>query len=153
MATINSRDEDANSIPKVKQSRTYRPLEMTDDAVRELASMFYTASEIAALFKTTKTTVLNLHGDAYRQGKSELVQMPRAVRKQAMKDFMAWPEDTGNSWSHPDAPYNRMMQLAEVIENKYGPADEEVSESSLAGVSSEDLEVLLNSMGYVKKES
>jgi hypothetical protein len=66
----------------------YRPREMTDDSVFELAQHYYTLEEIADFFNVSGDTVLNHHGSAFREGKNNAKKKPRMILNKIMDEFL-----------------------------------------------------------------
>jgi hypothetical protein len=94
----------------------YKPKEMTDDSVMDLAKHYYTLAEIAEYFNVSGDTVLNHHGDAFREGKNNAMQKPRMMLNRIISDFAALPEGV---LARGDIPVNNLLKAIELHAKKY----------------------------------
>ena len=94
----------------------YRPKEMTDASVYDLARHYYTFQEICEYFKVTSQTLESLHGEAFREGKQNAMQKPRMLLNRILDDFAALPE--GN-FARSDIPVNTLLKAIELHAKKY----------------------------------
>ena len=109
--------ESDTSVKMDKSGPTkYRPKEMTDSSVMDMARHYYTLAEIAEYFNVTGQTVLNLHGDAFREGKENAMRKPRMMLDRIISDFMALPEGT---LARGDIPVNNLLKAIELHAKKY----------------------------------
>jgi len=66
--------------PKVDALRSkYKPMELCDDSVYDLAKHNYTLEQIAERFSVSTATIKSLHGDAFHLGKDESGYKPRLL--------------------------------------------------------------------------
>jgi len=116
--SISSRPDLSTSL-KVSGNRTnYKPVEMTDESVFDLARHYYTLDEIAARFGVSNHTVLEHHGDAFREGKHNAMQKPRMLLNKIFDDFMGSDGDTVN-FARPDVPVHNLLKAIELHAKKY----------------------------------
>lgn len=94
----------------------YRPKEMTDSSVMDLAKHYYTLAEISAYFNVSDETILKLHGDAFREGKNNAMQKPRMMLDRIISDFAALPEGV---LARGDIPVNNLLKAIELHAKKY----------------------------------
>ena len=107
---------DLSSALKVTGNRTtYKPVQMTDESVYDLARHYYTVNEIADRFGVSNNTVLDLHGDAFREGKANAMQKPRMLLNKIFTDFSH--EDL--NFARPDVPTNNLLKAIELHAKKY----------------------------------
>lgn len=112
---INSRPNLSTS-PKVEHPNSkYKPLEMSDESVYELARHYFTAAEIAERFCTTKETVMKVHGEAFNLGKANAMQKPRMLLNKIFDDFMG--EDL--NFARSDVPTGTLLKAIELHAKKY----------------------------------
>lgn len=117
MSTISSRDDDfASSSIKIHPNSKYRPLQMTDESVFDMARHWYTADEIAARFSVSTQTLLAKHGDAFRNGKAEGMQKPRMLLDNILKGFSGF---TPAELVRPDVPVHNLLKAIELHAKKY----------------------------------
>ena len=110
----------------------YKPKEMTDESVYDLARHYYTVAEISAYFNVSDDTVLNLHGEAFREGKQNAMQKPRMMLDRIISDFAALPEGV---LARSDIPVNNLLKAIELHAKKYeglGSKQTIVHESNLS---------------------
>ena len=69
------------------QYAKFRPIEICDESVYDMANHWYTADEIAERFNTTTKTVLEKYGTAFREGKAAGKQLPRMMLRKVISDF------------------------------------------------------------------
>lgn len=114
---LSSRPE-LSTTKKISGNRTrYQPLEMTDESVYDLARHYYTLEEIAERFNVGTKAVLDLHGDAYREGKGSAMQKPRMLLNKIFDDFSH--EDI--NFAHPEfaKPVGNLLKAIELHAKKY----------------------------------
>lgn len=109
-----------NFSPEVKictanQSR-YKPKEMTDESVYDLARHYYTFEEICKYFNVAPHTLEAHHGEAFREGKNNAMQKPRMLLNRILSDFAALPEGT---FTRTDIPVNNLLKAIELHAKKY----------------------------------
>lgn len=117
MSTITSRDDenDSSSI-KIHPNSKYRPLQMTDESVFDMARHWYTAEEIAVRFSVSTQTLLAKHGVAFRNGKAEGMQKPRMLLDNILKGFSGL---TPSELVRPDVPVHNLLKAIELHAKKY----------------------------------
>lgn len=98
-----------------KGCTTYEPLAMTDFSVFNLAQHYYTATEIAARFKVSETTLMKHHGEAFNAGRDDVMQKPRMLLNKIFKDF----EDAAINFANPDAPMTTLLAAMKLHAQKY----------------------------------
>lgn len=107
---------DLSNTLKVSGNRTtYKPVQMTDASVCDLARHYYTLEEIADRFGVSNKTVLDLHGDAFRTGKDTAMQKPRMLLSKIFNDFSH--EDL--NFARPDVPVHNLLKAIELHAKKY----------------------------------
>jgi hypothetical protein len=114
MSTISSRDE-ALTI-KVAPNSKYKPLQMTDESVYDMARHWYTCEEIAQTFNVTPQTLLKLHGDAFRNGKANGMQKPRMLLDNILQGFASY---TPEQLTRSDVPTHNLLKAIELHAKKY----------------------------------
>lgn len=97
------------------QAKKYAPMVMSDASVYDLASMCYTAEQIAERFNVNRNTVLSLHGDAYQAGRESTRNLPRIALNKLLNDFMSDPAQ--NLAALPNAPV--LLKAIELFARKY----------------------------------
>ena len=101
---------------KVAPQSKYKPKQMTDASVMDLAQHYYTFEEICKYFNVAGDTLEKLHGDAFREGKNNAMQKPRIMLDRIISDFMALPEGT---LARGDIPVNNLLKAIELHAKKY----------------------------------
>ena len=101
---------------KVANQSKYRPKEMTDESVYDLARHYYTFEEICKYFNVAPHTLESLHGEAFREGKQNAMQKPRMLLNRILEDFANLPE--GN-FARADIPVNTLLKAIELHAKKY----------------------------------
>jgi hypothetical protein len=114
---INSREERSLET-KVAPNSKYKPLQMTDESVYDMARHWYTVEEVAARFHVSEVTLLQHHGDAFRQGKAEGFQKPRMLLNKILSDF-AGTDGDGVNFARPDVPVHNLLKAIELHAKKY----------------------------------
>lgn len=121
--SISSREGRETFVPgdraleiKVRPNSKYKPLEMTDEAVFDMARHWYTTAEIADRFNVSETTLLTHHGDAFRAGKAEGFTKPRMLLDNILKGFA---QLTPTELTRPDVPTHNLLKAIELHAKKY----------------------------------
>lgn len=94
----------------------YKPKEMTDESVFDLARHYYTFEEICKYFNVAPHTLESHHGEAFRAGKQDGMQKPRMLLNRILEDFANLPE--GN-FARADIPVNTLLKAIELHAKKY----------------------------------
>lgn len=95
---------------------TYKPVEMTDASVYDLARHWYTIEEISDRFNVSVNTVLGKHGVAFREGKADGMKKPRMLLDNILKGFAQLsPTDL----ARPDVPVHNLLKAIELHAKKY----------------------------------
>ena len=120
MEDVNDNHYHSGKDPEVKinlanQTR-YKPKEMTDASVYDLARHYYTFEEICKYFDIAPATLEALHGNAFREGKNNAMQKPRMLLNQILQDFANLPE---GSFARGDIPVNNLLKAIELHAKKY----------------------------------
>ena len=117
MSKISSRDDDfGDTTIKLHTNSKYRPIQMTDENVFDMAQHWYTVEEIAKRFNVTPQTVLAKHGDAFRNGKAQGMQKPRMLLDNILRGFQGLsPEEL----TRPDVPVHNLLKAIELHARKY----------------------------------
>lgn len=88
MTKLNSRQDLTDCIKVSSYGRSnYRPAELTDKTVYEMAQHYYTVEQIAEHFSVSAETVLKHHGDAFRAGKANAHMLPRFVMRRYFEEL------------------------------------------------------------------
>lgn len=110
-------EKDYSTTVKVTGNRTtYKPKEMSDESVYDLARHYYTMEEICNYFKVTPQTLDSKHGEAFREGKQNAMQKPRIMLDRIISDFMNLPEGV---LARGDIPVNNLLKAIELHAKKY----------------------------------
>lgn len=106
-----------STLPKISSRgpTKYKPIEMTDDSVYDMAAMYYTVDQIAERFNVSKPTVLRLHGEAFNRGKENASSLPRMLLKKIMTDFSA-PDI---NFARMDVPTGTLLKAIDLHARKY----------------------------------
>lgn len=115
--SISSR-EGLSLTTKVAPNSKYKPVQMTDESVYDMARHWYTVEEVAARFNVAEKTLLEHHGDAFRQGKAEGMQKPRMLLNKILSDF-AGTDGDGVNFARPDVPTHNLLKAIELHAKKY----------------------------------
>lgn len=116
MSKISSKDDESSKLKITANYTKYRPLELTDESVFELARHWFTLEEIAHTFNVTKNTIINRHGDAFRRGKQEGMQKPRVLLDNILKGFAGL---SPSELTRPDVPVHNLLKAIELHARKY----------------------------------
>ena len=108
--------DDGQSTIKIHANSKYRPLQMTDESVFDMARHWYTAEEIAGRFNVTPQTLLAKHGDAFRNGKAQGMQKPRMLLDNIFKGFEGFAP---SELVRPDVPTHNLLKAIELHAKKY----------------------------------
>lgn len=105
------------SLPKInsRSPTKYKPIEMTDESVYDMAYMFYTAEQIAERFNVAKQTVLKLHGEAFNAGKDCHARKPRMLLNKILDDF----SDPEINFARMDVPTGTLIKAIELRAKLY----------------------------------
>jgi len=101
---------------KVAPNSKYKPLQMTDESVFDMARHWYTLEEIAERFSVAENTVLTHHGAAFREGKAQAKSLPRMLLSNILKGFS---ELTPVELTRPDVPTHNLLKAIELHAKKY----------------------------------
>jgi hypothetical protein len=101
---------------KVARQSKYKPKEMCDESVYDLARHYYTFEEICRYFNIAADTLETLHGEAFREGKQNALQKPRMLLQRIFNDFADLPEGT---FARGDIPINNLLKAMEFAAKKY----------------------------------
>jgi hypothetical protein len=107
---------DKNTLPKPTQSSTYKPLQISDEAVYDMAQHWYTAEEIADRFCISKPTLLAKWGDAFHAGKADGFGKPRMLLANILKGFSGLDP---SELCRPDVPVHNLLKAIELHAKKY----------------------------------
>lgn len=97
-------------------SSRYKPKEMTDESVYDLARHYYTFEEICKYFNVAPATLEVHHGEAFREGKNNAMQKPRMLLNRILSDFAALPDGV---FTRSDIPVNNLLKAIELHAKKY----------------------------------
>jgi hypothetical protein len=103
-------------VQKVAPNSKYRPIELSDESVFNMAQYNYTADEIAERFNISRTTLMKHHGDAFNAGKFEAKNLPRHALTRIIKEFMDLDE---GMLTRSDVPSNVLLKAIDLHARKY----------------------------------
>jgi hypothetical protein len=108
--------QDSPTTVKVAAHSKYKPKEMTDASVFDLAQHYYTFQEICEYFNVTSQTLEAHHGEAFREGKQNAMQKPRMLLNRILQDFANLEVGT---LARNDVPTGTLLKAIELHAKKY----------------------------------
>ena len=94
----------------------YKPKQMTDESVFDLARHYYTFQEICEYFNVASQTLEAHHGEAFREGKQNAMQKPRMLLDRILTDFANLELGT---LARNDVPTGTLLKAIELHARKY----------------------------------
>lgn len=118
---LQSYDYDNPKRVKVSGNRTnYEPLELTDEAVEDLARHYYSMEEIAARFSVHMDFIREKHLEAFHRGKDNVFKKSRMMLDRVVENFKTASEEDKVFFARKETPTHNLMSALELQEKYHG---------------------------------